>query len=200
MRVSYTRTGWIWHAWSPKIFAQHCCRFVCKMWGDTPLCFKIHDMGETWSGKICWCICVKQAPERPHPMHYDGGYWLMVKCAAALGILITFSLIIAMDYGVIYFSITGHILLTIYEPMIHILQRYVLLMYEKWSSYKIPILHIPRQLSCRVMCKIGNLLDRCDIKIRAKMIFKKYRLRARELFVKWTPGHTPRMMMADIIR
>ena len=55
----------------------------------------------------------------------------MVKCAAALGILITFSLIIGMDYDVIYFSITGHILLTIYEPMIHILQRYVLLMYEK---------------------------------------------------------------------
>ena len=35
-----------------------------------------------------------------------------------------------------------------------LVRKYVLLLYEKWWSNEVTILHMPRQLSCRVTCKI----------------------------------------------
>ena len=65
-----------------------------------------------------------------------------------------------ISQNAIPYNISGYMVLqTVHEHTIQILQTICVAFDEKWFSDRVTILHMSRQLSCRVMCKIVTWLD-----------------------------------------
>ena len=77
-----------------------------------------------------------------------------------------------------------HILQRLYELITQISWRIILLLFEKWWSDQITILHMSRQLSCRDMCKFVTWSDYYNHTFSTRELFQ-FQLWAHKHFAKW---------------